>query len=327
MSILVDGRTKLLVQGITGGEGSFHTKQMIEYGTKVVAGVTPGKGGTKFEDVPVYNTVEEAVKKEKANASVIFVPPPFAADAILEAANAGVKLIVCITEGIPAKDMVKVYNVIKEKNVVLVGPNCPGVISPGKAKIGIMPGFIHKKGKIGVVSRSGTLTYEAVKQLTDNKLGQSTCVGIGGDPVIGSRFIDIIKMFNEDPMTEGIVMIGEIGGSAEEEAAAYIKKNVSKPVVGFIAGRTAPPGRRMGHAGAIISGGKGTAEEKIKAMKKAGIHVAESPAEIGNTMLEALEDPGKIKTGTKKTSSSKSKSKTPKKKAKKILKKTGQHKV
>jgi succinyl-CoA synthetase alpha subunit len=290
MSILLDKKTKVVVQGITGSEGSFHTLQMLEYGTKVVAGVTPGKGGTDFHGIPVYNTVEEAVKKHKANASAIFVPPAFAADAILEAADAGVKLIVCITEGIPAKDMVKVYNVIKQKDVRLIGPNCPGIISPGKAKIGIMPGFIHRKGKVGVVSRSGTLTYEAVKQLTDLKIGQSTCIGIGGDPVIGSQFVDIIKLFNEDPGTEGIVMIGEIGGSAEEEAAAYIKKHVKKPVVGFIAGRTAPPGRRMGHAGAIISGGKGTAAEKMKAMKKAGIYVVESPAEIGITMKKALEE-------------------------------------
>ena len=289
MSILVDKKTRLVVQGITGGEGSFHTQQMVDYGTNVVAGVTPGKGGTEYFGVPVYNTVEEAVKAQKANASVVFVPPAFAADAILESAKAGIKLIVCITEGIPAADMVKVYNSIKQKGVVLVGPNCPGVISPGKAKIGIMPGFIHKAGKIGVVSRSGTLTYEAVKQLTDVNLGQSTCVGIGGDPVIGSRFIDIIKMFNDDPGTDGIIMIGEIGGTAEEEAASFIKKNVKKPVVGFIAGRTAPPGRRMGHAGAIISGGKGTAAEKMEAMRKAGIKVVESPAELGSTMLKAIE--------------------------------------
>ncbi|MEJ5261665.1 MAG: succinate--CoA ligase subunit alpha [Ignavibacterium sp.] len=311
MSILVSNKTRLVVQGITGSEGSFHTGQMVEYGTKVVAGVTPGKGGTKFEGIPIYNTVEEAVKEQKANTSVIFVPPAFAADAILEAANAGVKVIICITEGIPTNDMLKVYNAIKNKDVVLIGPNCPGVISPGQAKVGIMPGFIHKKGNIGVVSRSGTLTYEAVKQLTDIGLGQSTCVGIGGDPIIGSKFIDIIKMFNEDPDTEGIVMIGEIGGSAEEEAAEFIKKNVNKPVVGFIAGRTAPPGRRMGHAGAIISGGKGTAAEKMAAMKKAGIHVVESPAEIGITMLKAIEKLKKsksVKSASKKIKTVKSKS-------------------
>ena len=290
MSILIDKKTRLVVQGITGGEGSFHTQQMKEYGTNVVAGVTPGKGGTLMEGVLVYNTVAEAVKVQKANASVIFVPPAFAADAILEAAFAGIKVIICITEGIPTSDMIKVYNTLRGLDIVLIGPNCPGVISPGKAKVGIMPGFIHKKGSIGVVSRSRTLNYEAVKQLTDVKLGQSTCVGIGGDPIIGSRFIDIIKLFNEDPETEGIVMIGEIGGSAEEEAADYIKKNVKKPVVGLIAGRTAPPGRRMGHAGAIISGGKGTADEKIKALQKAGIRVAESPALMGVAMLKALDD-------------------------------------
>ncbi|MDR3667113.1 MAG: succinate--CoA ligase subunit alpha [Ignavibacteriaceae bacterium] len=290
MSILIDKKTRLVVQGITGSEGSFHTQQMKEYGTNIVAGVTPGKGGTLIEGINVYNTVEEAVLKQKANTSIIFVPPSFAADAILEAASAGIKVIICITEGIPVNDMLRVYNVLAGKGIVLIGPNCPGVISPGKAKVGIMPGFIHKKGNIGVISRSGTLTYEAVKQLTDVNLGQSTCVGIGGDPIIGSRFLDIIKLFNEDPETEGIVMIGEIGGSAEEEAAEYIKKNVNKPVVGFIAGRTAPPGRRMGHAGAIISGGKGTADEKMKAMVKAGIKVVDSPALMGAAMLKILQE-------------------------------------
>ena len=318
MSILVDKKTRLVVQGITGGEGSYHTGQMVEYGTKVVAGVTPGKGGSKFENIPIYNTVEDAVKKQKANTSIIFVPPAFAADAILEAANSGIKVIICITEGIPAADMVKVFNSIKDKDVALVGPNCPGGISPGKAKVGIMPGFVHKKGKIGIVSRSGTLTYEAVKQIVDVGMGQSTAVGIGGDPVIGSQFKDIIKLFNEDDGTEGIVMIGEIGGTAEEEAAAYIKKNVKKPVVGFIAGKTAPPGRRMGHAGAIIAGGKGTAAEKITAMKKAGIKVAESPADIGITMLKAIErlkkKPKRETTVKKSANTKKTKAKTKKKK-------------
>jgi succinyl-CoA synthetase alpha subunit len=310
MSILVDKKTRLVVQGITGSEGSFHTGQMVEYGTKVVAGVTPGKGGTRFEGIPIYNTVEETVKDQKSNTSVIFVPPAFAADAILEAANAGIKVIICVTEGIPTSDMVKVYNTIKGKDVVLVGPNCPGAISPGKAKVGIMPGFIHKKGTIGIVSRSGTLTYEAVKQIVDVGLGQSTAVGIGGDPIIGSKFTDIINMFNEDPDTEGIVMIGEIGGTAEEEAAAFIKKNVKKPVVGFIAGRTAPPGRRMGHAGAIIAGGKGTAAEKMAVMKKAGIKVVESPADIGIAMLKTLVKVKKkpdIKSASKKKATTKKK--------------------
>lgn len=311
MSILIDKKTRLVVQGITGSEGSYHSRQMVEYGTKVVAGVTPGKGGSKFEDIPVYNTVEDAINQQEANTSVIFVPPAFAADAILESANAGIKVIICITEGIPASDMVKVQNSIKHKDVVLIGPNCPGVISPGKAKVGIMPGFIHKKGKIGVVSRSGTLTYEAVKQLVDVKLGQSTAIGIGGDPIIGSNFTDIINLFNDDPDTEGIVMIGEIGGTAEEEAAAYVKKNVHKPVVGFIAGRTAPPGRRMGHAGAIIAGGKGTAAEKMTVMKKAGINVVENPAEIGVTMKAALE---KVQKKAAKTSHKKSVSKSETKK-------------
>jgi succinyl-CoA synthetase alpha subunit len=297
MSILVNKNTRLVVQGITGSEGTFHTRQMIEYGTNVVAGVTPGKGGTRYQGnekdqlphpVRVYNTVKEAVKSERANASVIFVPAAFAADAIMESADAGVKLVVAITEGIPTNEMVKVYEYVSRKGVRLVGPNCPGVITPGEAKIGIMPGFIHKQGRVGVVSRSGTLTYEAVSQLTKLGIGQSTCIGIGGDPIIGSQFIDIIKLFNADKKTDAIVMIGEIGGTAEEEAADYIKKCVKKPVVGFIAGRTAPPGRRMGHAGAIISGGKGTAEEKIKAMRKAGIAIVESPAVIGETMGKIL---------------------------------------
>ncbi len=314
MSILVNKKSRVLVQGITGSEGSFHTQQMIEYGTNVVAGVVPGKGGQSFNGVPIFNTVDEAVKQTKADTSVIFVPPQFAPDAILEAAFAGIKVIVCITEGIPAKDMIKVYDVIKDRNVRLIGPNCPGIISPGECKVGIMPGFIHKKGKVGIVSRSGTLTYEAVQQLTDLGIGQSTCVGIGGDPVIGSRFIDIIKLFNEDKNTEAIVMIGEIGGTAEEEAAAYIKKYVKKPVIGFIAGRTAPPGRRMGHAGAIISGGKGTAAEKMEAMRNAGIHVVESPAEIGITVKKVLE---KIKS-KQKVQAARSTKKPVKKSSKKV---------
>jgi succinyl-CoA synthetase alpha subunit len=297
MSVLVNKNTKVIVQGITGSEGTFHTMQMIEYGTKIVGGVTPGKGGIEYKGtdiapfkkaVPVFNSVKDAVAAVKPDATVIFVPPPFAADAILEAIAGGIKLIITITEGVPTKDMIKVFAALKDSESRLIGPNCPGIISPGEAKIGIMPGFIHKKGSIGVVSRSGTLTYEAVKQLTDNKLGQSTCIGIGGDPIIGTQFIDAIKLFNEDPKTEGILMIGEIGGNAEETAAEYIKKYVKKPVVGFIAGRTAPPGRRMGHAGAIIAGGKGTAEDKIKALKDAGIHVADSPADIGSKMVEAM---------------------------------------
>jgi len=289
MSILIDENTRVVVQGITGSEGSFHTEQMLAYGTKVVAGVTPGKGGIKvFDKIPVFNTVEEAVKKEGANASIIFVPAPFAADAIMEAVDAGVELVVAITEGIPTQDMIQVKAFMKGKNTRLIGPNCPGVISPGKAKMGIMPGHIHRPGTIGIVSRSGTLTYEAVNQISQLGLGQSTAVGIGGDPIIGSPFIEILRLFNEDPETEAVVLIGEIGGSAEEEAAEYIKKEFKKPVISFIAGQTAPPGRRMGHAGAIIAGGKGTAAEKMKALSEAGVHVVKSPAEIGKTVKEAL---------------------------------------
>ena len=289
MSVLVDKTTRLLVQGITGREGSFHTQQMLDYGTKVVAGVTPGKGGTEHLGVPVFNTVREAVLEARANTSVIFVPPPFAADAILEAADAGLPLVICITEGVPTLDMVRVASALQSNgHTRLIGPNCPGIISPGKCKIGIMPGSIHKQGRVGIVSRSGTLTYEAVDQLTRLGIGQSTCIGIGGDPIIGTTFLDAIQLFNEDRDTDAIVMIGEIGGNAEEVAAAYIKKTVKKPVVGFIAGQTAPPGRRMGHAGAIISGGQGTAADKYKAMRAAGIHTVESPAEIGHTLAAAL---------------------------------------
>ncbi|OGU10483.1 MAG: succinate--CoA ligase subunit alpha [Ignavibacteria bacterium GWB2_35_12] len=297
MSILVNKKSKVVVQGITGSEGTFHTAQMIDYGTKVVAGVTPGKGGIEYNGrgesifkkaVPIFNTVKEAVSQTGADVSIIFVPPQSAGDAILEAIDSGIRLIVTITEGVPTRDMIKVYSALKASNSRLIGPNCPGIITPGECKIGIMPGFIHHPGNVGVVSRSGTLTYEAVKQITDMGLGQSTCIGIGGDPIIGTQFLDVIKLFNEDPDTEAIMMIGEIGGNAEETAAEYIKKNVKKPVVGFIAGRTAPPGRRMGHAGAIISGGKGTAVEKIKALQDAGIHVAESPAHIGITVASAL---------------------------------------
>jgi len=289
MSILVDKNSKVVVQGITGKEGSFHAGQMIEYGTNVVAGVTPGKGGTTFQDsVPVFNTMSEAVEATGANVSVIFVPPAFTPDAIYEAADAGIETVVCITEGIPALDMLNVYNYLQKTHTRLIGPNCPGVISPGKCKVGIMPGFIHKEGSVGVISRSGTLTYEAVHQLTQIGLGQSTCIGIGGDPVIGTRFIDALKLFKEDDQTEAVVLIGEIGGTAEEEAAAWVKENFNKPVVAFIAGQTAPPGKRMGHAGAIISGGKGTAEEKMAALKTAGITVCDSPAVIGKTVAEVL---------------------------------------
>jgi succinyl-CoA synthetase alpha subunit len=289
MSILVDKNSRVLVQGITGTEGTFHTQQMIEYGTNVVAGVTPGKGGQKFENsVPIYNTVKEAVDETRANVSIIFVPPAFATDAVYEAADAGIETVVCISEGIPAMDMLKVYNYLKTTGTRLIGPNCPGIISPGKCKLGIMPGFIHNEGTIGVISRSGTLTYEAVDQITRLGLGQSTCIGIGGDPVIGTRFIDALSLFKDDEETEAVVLIGEIGGTAEEEAAIWIQENFNKPVVAFIAGQTAPPGRRMGHAGAIISGGKGTASEKMKALQDAGITVCKSPAEIGSTVAGIL---------------------------------------
>ena len=288
MSILVNRGTRVVTQGITGATGQFHTKACKEYGTQMVAGVTPGKGGTSLEGIPIFDTVAEAVAKTGANASVIYVPPPFAADAILEAVDAGVELVVCITEGIPVADMVRVKRAMEGKSARLIGPNCPGVITPDECKIGIMPGYIHKKGAIGVVSRSGTLTYEAVHQLTQLGLGQSSCVGIGGDPVKGMEFVDVLRLFQDDPETEGIIMIGEIGGTAEESAADFVRKHVRKPVAGFIGGQTAPKGKRMGHAGAIISGGQGTAADKIRAFEVAGIRVAKSPAELGSTMKAAL---------------------------------------
>jgi succinyl-CoA synthetase alpha subunit len=289
MSILVDGNTRVVVQGITGNEGMFHTRQMVEYGTKVVAGMTPGKGGQKIDGIPVFNTVSEAVKNTNANASAIFVPPAFAADAILEACDAGISIIVCLTEGIPTIDMITVKKYLKERRASLVGPNTPGVISPGRCKIGVMAGYIHKPGTVGIMSRSGTLTYEVVGQLTKRGIGQSTAVGIGGDQIIGLNFVDLLEMFEKDPGTEAVIMIGEIGGTAEEEAGQFIEKNVRKPVLAFIAGLTAPPGRRMGHAGAIIAGGKGTAKEKMEALEKAGVKVVRNPALVGEEMERVLE--------------------------------------
>jgi succinyl-CoA synthetase alpha subunit len=288
VSILIDKNTRVVVQGITGGEGSFHTKQMVDYGSNVVAGVTPGKGGQDVDGIPVFNRVEDAVVKEGANSSCIFVPAPFAADAIVESVDAGVDLVVCITEGIPVLEMVKVRSYLKGKKTRLIGPNCPGLISPGKCKIGIMPGMIHKEGNVGLISRSGTLTYEVVWQLTQRGIGQSSCIGIGGDPLVGTSFIDLLDLFKDDPETELIIVIGEIGGTAEEEAGAFVKEHVNKPVVGFIAGQTAPPGRRMGHAGAIISGGKGTAKEKMTAWEQAGITVANNPALVGEAAAALL---------------------------------------
>ncbi len=288
MSILVNSETRVLTQGITGATGQFHTRTCKEYGTQMVAGVTPGKGGTSFEDIPVFDSVEEAVRETAANASVIYVPPAFAADAILESADAGVPLVICITEGVPVQDMMRVKRYLEDRGTVLVGPNCPGVITPGECKIGIMPGHIHKRGAIGVISRSGTLTYEAVDQLTRLGMGQSTCVGIGGDPIRGLNFVDVLDRFNQDDETEAVVLIGEIGGNAEQDAADWIRAHMKKPVVGFIVGQTAPPGKRMGHAGAIIAGGKGTAAEKVEALREAGVRMAPSPADIGQTMKEAL---------------------------------------
>lgn len=289
MSILINKETRVICQGITGGAGGFHTKGCLEYGTQMVGGVTPGKGGQTVEGLPVFDTVEQAVAETGANATMIFVPAPFTADAVLEAVDAGIQVIAAITEGVPVMDMVHVFEVVKEAGVTLIGPNCPGLITPGECKMGIMPGYIHQQGKIGVMSRSGTLTYEAVWQTSNLGLGQSTCVGLGGDPIVGTSFIDLLKLYQEDDQTEGILMIGEIGGSAEEEAAAYVKEHVSKPVAAFIAGRTAPPGKRMGHAGAIISGGKGTAEEKIAALEGAGIEVAQSPADMGEAVQRAMQ--------------------------------------